>query len=139
MAMRMLFGELDACLQYYLCWLHSFSMEKDTFLNLGHKQHLYSDCPSIISCSSIREVTELEGFFYLTFRDCKICEERKKKEKASFIAAKEQQERNELKAYLNNLIDSLDSGADPEDIKQQLQDDWGSDDEDVDVVYPDQP
>lgn len=105
----------------------------------GHKQHLYSNCPSIISSSSVKEVTELEGFFYFTFCDCKKCKERRKAEKAAKRAAEEQQERDGLRGYLSNLIDSLDNGADPEDIKQQLQIDWGSDDEDNDVVYPDQP
>ncbi len=55
------------------------------------------------------------------------------------IATKKQQESDELKAYLNDLIESLDNGADPKDIKQQLQADWGPDDEDEDVAYPDQP
>jgi hypothetical protein len=105
----------------------------------GHKQHIYSDCPSIISSSSAKEVTELEGFFYLTFSDCKICKERSKAEKASMIATKKQQESDELKAYLNDLIESLDNGANPKDIKQQLQADWGPDNEDEDVAYPDQP
>ncbi len=105
----------------------------------GHKQHIYSDCPSIISSSSAKEVTELEGFFYLTFSDCKKCKERRKTEKASKKAVEKQQEREGLRCYLSNLIDSLDNGADPEYIKQQLQVDWGSDDEDNDVLYPDQP
>ena len=87
----------------------------------------------------MREVTELEGFFYLTFSDCKICKDRRKSEEASKIATQNQKESDELKAYLYDLIDSLDNGADPEDIKLQLQDDWGADDEDGDVAYPDQP
>lgn len=107
----------------------------------GHKQHLYSDCPSINNSSPVREVTELEGFFYLTFSDCRICKDRRKSEEASKIATQKRKECDELKAYLYNLIDSLDNGADPEDIKLQLQDNWGADDEDddVDVAYPDQP
>lgn len=105
----------------------------------GHKQHIYSDCPSIISSSSAKEVTELEGFFHLTFSDCKICKERRKTEKAAKKAIEKQQESDELRCYLSNLIDSLDNGADPKDIKEQLQADWGPDDEDDDVAYPDQP
>jgi len=104
----------------------------------GHKQHLYSDCHSINRGSSVREVTELEGFFYLTFSDCKTCKKRKKAEKAAIKAVEEQQERDELKDYLNDLIDSLDNGADPDEIKKQLQTDWSPEDED-DVAYPDQP
>ena len=105
----------------------------------GHKQHIYSDCPSIISSSSAKEVTELEGFFHLTFSDCKICKERRKTEKAAKKAIERQQESDELRCYLSNLIDSLDNGADPKNIKEQLQADWGPDDEDDDVAYPDQP
>ena len=105
----------------------------------GQKQHLYSDCTTINKNSSVRKVIELEGFFYLSFSDCKICKDRRKSEEASRIATQKQKERDELKAYLNNLIDSLDNGADPEDIKLQLQDDWGADDKEDDVVYPDQP
>ena len=118
----------------------AFFYHGERYISLyGHKQHLYSNCPSIISTSSVWKVTELEGFFYLTFSDCKICKERSKAEKASMIATKKQQESDELKAYLNDLIESLDNGADPKDIKQQLQADWGPDNEDDDVVYPDQP
>ncbi len=104
----------------------------------GHKQHLYSDCPSIISSSSVKEVTELEGFFYLIFSDCKKCRERQEREIAAAIAAEKQQEREGLRGYLSNLIDSLDNGADPEDIEQLLQNDWGPDKDD-EVTYPDQP
>ena len=73
----------------------------------------------------MREVTELEGFFYLTFSDFKICKDRRKSEEASKIATQKQKESDELKAYLYDLIDSLDNGVDPEDLKLQLQDDWG--------------
>ena len=128
------------CLLTVLFVIAAFFYHGERYISsYGHKQHLNSDCPSIISSSSVRKVTELEGFFYLTFNDCKICKERNEKEKVSLKVAEEQQERHELKTYLKELIDSLDNGADPEDIKLQLQTDWGPDDEDDDVVYPDQP
>lgn len=101
-----------------------FFHEKRYISPYGHKQHIYSDCRYIIEKSSIKEVTELEGFFYLTFSDCKICKERKKAEIEEDKAAKKQQERDELRGYLNDLIDSLDNGADPGDIKLQLHEDW---------------
>lgn len=128
------------CLLTILFVIAAFFYHGERYISShGHKQHLYSDCTTINKSSSVREVTELEGFFYLTFSDCKICKDRRKSEEASKIATQNQKESDELKAYLYDLIDSLDNGADPEDIKLQLQDDWGADDEDGDVAYPDQP
>ena len=91
----------------------------------SNKQHLYSDCQYIIGKSSVKEVKKLEGFFYLTFSDCKSCRERRRAEKASIVEAEKQKERDELRNYLNDLIDSLENGTDPEKIKLQLQTDWG--------------
>ena len=128
------------CLLTVLFVIASFFYHGERYISpRGHKQHIYSDCPSINKSSSLREVTELEGFFYLSFSDCMICKERSKTDNASMIATQKQQERDELKAYLNDLIDSLDNGADPEDIKLELQAYWGTDNEHDDVAYPDQP
>ena len=101
----------------------------------GHKQHLYSDCSTISDSTSLRKVTELEGFFYLTFRDCKKCKNRKRAEEARRRESDRQKAREELKKYLYSLIDSLDNGADPHDIEKQLQADWTPEDEGDYVIY----
>ncbi|MBS5527376.1 MAG: hypothetical protein KHX42_04375 [Prevotella sp.] len=96
----------------------------------GQKQHIYSDCSSLARSNSVKDVTELEGFFHLTFVDCKICKERKEKERAARKEARKQEERRELREYLQGLIEELDNGADPKDIEHTLQEDWTVEDDD---------
>jgi hypothetical protein len=87
--------------------------------DLSRKQHLYNDC-SVIKNSSVRKVTETQGFFFLTFADCTTCELRKKDEK---LNKRKTELRKDIKCEINrleNLLKDLDNGEDVSDIEDKF-------------------
>ncbi len=44
-------------------------------------QHRYDDCSEIKGKGGIKEVSRLEGFFHLCFKDCEVCKQRRVTEK----------------------------------------------------------
>lgn len=82
-------------------------------------QHRYDDCSEIKGKGGIKEVSRLEGFFHLCFKDCEVCKQRRVTEKkAHKTDAKIKQLREEI-SDLQELIDirkeqieALRNGAD---------------------------
>lgn len=75
---------------------------------------------SIIKNSSVRKVTETQGFFFLTFADCTTCELRKKDEK---LNKRKTELRKDIKCEINrleNLLKDLDNGEDVSDIEDKF-------------------
>lgn len=69
---------------------------------------------SIIKNSSVRKVTETQGFFFLTFADCTTCELRNKRKTEL---------RKDIKCEINrleNLLKDLDNGEDVSDIEDKF-------------------
>ena len=82
-------------------------------------QHRYSDCSFIKGKDDIKEVSRLEGFFHLCFKDCEVCKQRRVTEKkAHKTEAKIKQleeeicDLQELIHIREEQIDALRNGAD---------------------------
>lgn len=104
----------------------------------GSKQHLYADCSTIKRRENVKEVTKMEGFFHLTFADCKICkkreaeeEERKNEEWKQKMREEKIQELKEKIYKYKCQIKALRNGADVFDIEDDY-DDPGYDEEEED-------
>lgn len=90
----------------------------------GSKQHLYEDCSSLSRSSDVREVSELEGYFHLSFTDCKTCLNRKKAERKAKRDRRKELEREEKIQELQEKIEALRNGADVEDIEDYDDEDY---------------
>ncbi len=95
----------------------------------GYKQHIYADCSTFKSGSNIKEVCELEGFFYGCFPDCKLCKEREKEEMQMKRIQKErmreleaQRERQYMISKLENAIEELNEGKSVSSVAESLSD-----------------
>ena len=47
----------------------------------GHKRHIYEDCPTIVYSPNVKKASKFECFFHFIFDDCKICKDRKERER----------------------------------------------------------
>ena len=95
-----------------------------------NRQHRYSNCEAIIMSKHIIEVSRLEGFFHLYFKDCENCEQRRTSEKKQRRANEKIKELQEEITELQEEIEvkewqikALRNGADIDDI------DFGEEDE----------
>lgn len=97
----------------------------------GGKQHIYSDCSTFKSGSKIKEVSELQGFLYGCFSDCKICVQRETEEDK--MKEREEEKRREIIAHrerqqminkLQDAIDELQNGESAESVASSLVDNF---------------
>lgn len=95
-----------------------------------NRQHRYPNCGAIIMSNQIQEVSRLEGFFHLHFKDCENCEQRRTSEKKQRRANEKIKELQEEITELQEEIEvkewqikALRNGADIDDI------DFGEEDE----------
>ena len=74
---------LGCMLPIALVFLVAFLRLDDTryITQKGNRLHIQNDCPSLQSCTDVREITKLEGWFHWTFRDCKVCTDIQEKQK----------------------------------------------------------
>lgn len=85
----------------------------------NNEQHRYIDCSIIKGKDGIKEVSRLEGFFHLCFKECEVCKQRRVTEKKQHkTEAKIKELQNEI-SDLQELIDirkeqitALRNGAD---------------------------
>ncbi len=81
------FGSLQCgtgcMLSVALVFLVAFLRLDDTryITQKGNRLHIQNDCPSLQSCTDVREITKLEGWFHWTFQDCKVCTDIQEKQK----------------------------------------------------------
>ena len=103
--------------------------------------HKYADCEAIdyndIYNDRVQEVSKLEGFYHLVFKECDVCKERKQEEIRERWLMFEQQEREDLIEYFKGIISLLEDGQSLVDevkskIMEDLEIDTGDNNEDED-------
>lgn len=82
-------------------------------------QHRFVDCSIIKGGYDIKEVSRLEGFFHLCFKECEVCKQRrvteKKQHKTEVKIKQLQEEINDLQELIDiriEQIEALRNGAD---------------------------
>ena len=107
-------------------------------------QHQYVDCSEIKGKDGIKEVTRLEGFFHLRFKECDVCKQRRVIENKQYKTNAKikhlqgeirdlQEEISDLQELINirkEQIDALHNGADIDTmVFEELYEEEDEDDE----------
>lgn len=108
---------------FCICLLFGDFKERGYIVYSSNKFHKYEDCEAIETCN-IKSVSQLEGFYHFIFKECEICNARKKKENREKRILEEQEEREEMIDYLEGLIWSLENGESVSNIIDKIQDDF---------------
>ena len=122
---------LGCMLPIALVFLVAFLRLDDTryITQKGNRLHIQNDCPSLQSCTDVREITKLEGWFHWTFQDCKVCtdilEKQKEEERKAEKLKQAESTRQELIEYyqqkisfMQEILENLKTTDDPADIKR---------------------
>ena len=75
-------------------------------------QHRYIDCSTIKGLGDIKEVSKLEGFFHLCFKECEVCKQRrvteKKQHRTEAKIKQLQEEISDLQEEISDLQELID-------------------------------
>ncbi len=107
----------------FICWFFNWHYSRYITPD-GSKQHLYRECPTLSNSKEVVEVSALEGFFHLCFKDCKTClaisenikeqnKQKRKEKRERENWAKREKHRIEMLDYFKKAINNLENCTDP--------------------------
>lgn len=91
----------------------------------GEKYHIYTDCKTLHHSYNIKKFSYAIDTWILGFDECKVCKERSADELSIKKAKRKEKERQRKIEELQEQIDALENGADPDDLETlEEESDW---------------
>lgn len=102
-------------------------------------QHRFVDCSVIRGGDDIKEVSRLEGFFHLCFKECEVCKQRrvteKKQHRTETKIEQLQEEISDLQELMNIRIEQIEALRNGADIDTMVFEDLYEEDEVYEEEY----